>query len=370
MGNNLTIEQNCIRPELSLVIPCYEEADTLAASVRKCLCLKEHGINLEIIIVDDCSSDGSIQIARQMAQETECISVIEQPGNMGKGAALRQGFKKARGKYIGIHDADCEYEPLDYLKMLKPLQSGKADVVYGSRYLKTACRPVLFFWHSWMNRTLTFISNLFTNLDLTDMETCYKLFTHEALAGALPLLKENRFGFEPEITAIIARKKYRVWECAIQYHPRDYLAGKKIGWRDGLRALYCILHYGAPYAPLPMQLLLYFFIGMICALANLSLFCFFLSLSFSLFVSVTSAFCLAAALNYFLCISILFQHKARWRSFTEACVYIICVGIMCLIDYTITAGLVWLHVSPFWSKCWATLAGFIGNFLARKYIVF
>lgn len=356
--------------ELSLVIPCYNEEQTLKACVENCLALIQHGISLELIIVDDCSTDQSAVIAETLASDYPEIIFLRQRRNMGKGAALRRGFEAANGLYVGVQDADSEYNPLDYLHLLKPLKEGKADVVFGSRYLRRGTRRVLYFWHTWMNRSLTFVSNMFTNLDISDMETCYKLFRRELIREITPQLKENRFGFEPEITCLVARTRCRVYECAIHYEPRGYEEGKKIGWRDGLRALYCILHYGAPYAPLPMQILLYFFIGAFCALANIAAFAFFLALGASLFLSVVLAFSFSAALNYLLCIAILFRHKARWNSSGEIISYIVCVCLMCLLDYGLTAGLASLGMSKIWSKAWASLIGFVGNFLLRKYVVF
>lgn len=357
-------------PELTLIVPCYNEEKTLRRCVDRCMELAQHGVRLEIIIVNDCSTDNSESIAREIALENPVVKVFSQPRNMGKGAALRRGFECATGKYVGIQDADAEYTPLDYLTLLQPLRDGKADVVYGSRYLRQDTRRVLYFWHTWMNRSLTFVSNMFTNLDISDMETCYKLFKKEVIQEITPNLKEDRFGFEPEITCLVSRMKCRVYECAIHYDPRTYEEGKKIGWKDGIHALYCILHYGAPYAPLPMQIILYFFIGATCAIVNVVAFSLFFAFGFGLFSSVVLAFALSAGLNYLLCIAILFRHKARWSSTGEVVSYIICVCLMCLLDYGITAGLTALGMSEIWSKCWAAVIGFFGNFYLRKYIVF
>lgn len=355
---------------LSLVIPCYNEEKTLKDCVERCLALCRHGIRLELVIVDDCSTDGSASVAEALSRDHQEVVLVRQPKNMGKGAALRAGFEHANGDYVGIQDADSEYDPLDYLELLKPICEGKADVVYGSRYLRPDTRRVLYFWHTWMNRSLTFVSNMFTNLDITDMETCYKLFSREAIRKIAPELKENRFGFEPEVTERVARMKFRIYECAIHYQPRTYEEGKKIGWKDGVRALYCILHYGAPHAPLPMQIILYFFIGVICALANIAIFAILNSAGSPLIASVLVAFVLAAALNYLLCLAILFRHKARWSAKGEIGAYIVTVVAMFLLDYFCTWGFVRLGLSPVWAKAWSTLIGFAGNFLMRKYYVF
>ena len=356
---------------LSLVIPCYNEEKTLKSCVERCMRLKEHGIRLELVIVDDCSTDKSYAVAQEIAgQHPNEITLCHHEVNQGKGAALRTGFTKAHGDFVGVQDADAEYEPLDYLVLLSTIIRNSADVVFGSRYLRQECRRVLYFWHTWMNRTLTFLSNMFTNLDISDMETCYKLFRRESIQKIAPLLRENRFGFEPEVTIQVARHKLRVYECAIHYEPRTYEDGKKIGWKDGLRALYCILHYGAPDAPLPMQLIQYFFIGLICALANLWLFSMLMLTGIPLAACTVTAFLLAAALNYVLCITILFRHKARWSSAGEILAYLLTITVMCGFDFGITAGLMSLGVSAFWSKSWSTFLGFFGNFILRKFLVF
>lgn len=357
-------------PQLSLIIPCYNEEQTLADCVKRCLEISEYNVSLELIIVDDCSSDNSLAVAQSLAESYPHITVLHHVQNQGKGAALRTGFLHATGEYIGIQDADMEYTPLDYLTLMEPLRQGKADVVYGSRYLRQDTRRVLYFWHTWMNRTLTFLSNMFTNLDISDMETCYKLFRREIIKTIAPQLQENRFGFEPEITALVAQHKCRVYECAIHYEPRSYEEGKKIGWKDGVHALYCILHYGAPTAPLPMQILLYLLIGSLCAVANIIFFAMGMQSGFSILSATITAFLLAAALNYFLCLAILFRHKARWSAPGELLAYIVTLVVMGVLDCAMTTGLIYIGLYPVWSKVWSTLFGFIGNFLFRKYLVF
>ena len=354
---------------LSLVIPCYNEENTLQRCVERCLELQKHGIALELVIVDDCSSDNSLAVARGLAESYPCITLVAHEINKGKGAALRTGFLHAHGDYIGIQDADEEYDPLDYLTMLQPLLDGRADVVYGSRYLRPDARRVLYFWHTWMNRTLTFISNMFTNLDITDMETCYKLFRRDVILSIARELKEDRFGFEPEVTSYVARRHCRVYECAIHYSPRTYEEGKKIGWKDGVRALYCIFHYGAHDAPLPMQLLLYFFLGLACALTNILTFACFFSFV-SLLPAVIAAFIIAAVLNYLLCVQLLFRHRARWSSPGEAITYLLVMVLMCSLDYGVTALCLQLGTSAVGGKAISTAVGFLGNFLLRKYLVF
>lgn len=355
---------------LSLVIPCYNEERTLRDCVNRCLALRERNIDLELVIVDDCSADNSLAVARELESEFQGITVVRHEVNNGKGAALRTGFLHASGDYVGVQDADQEYNPLDYLKLLVPLVEGNADVVYGSRYLRRQTRRVLSFWHTWMNRTLTFISNMFTGLDISDMETCYKLFSRAAIGEIAPQLKEERFGFEPEVTSLVAQKRFRVYECSIHYEPRGYEEGKKIGWRDGVHALYCILHYSAHCAPLPMQILIYFFIGLVCALTNISVFSTLISTGFGATSAIWIAFLLAAGLNYLLCIMLLFRHKARWSGPREIAIYIACVLFMGCVDYALTSGFIFFGISPYWSKVWSTLLGFVGNFLLRKFCVF
>lgn len=353
---------------LSLVIPCYNEERSLVACVKRVLAIATPELKLELIIVDDCSTDKSLSIARELAAHHPEITILHHEKNRGKGAALRTGFTHATGDFVGIQDADMEYDPQEFHTLLQPMLKEKADVVFGSRYLRTDSRRVLYFWHTWMNKALTTASNMFTNLDITDMETCYKLFRREIIQAID--LKEDRFGFEPEVTAKVAQIRCRVYECAISYTPRTAEEGKKINWKDGVRALYCILHYSAPSAPLPMQLLIYFVIGAICAVVNVAVFSILFHSGVKIELAAPIAFLIAAALNYFLCIFVLFRHKARWNTFGEVIAYVASVALMGLIDYGLTVAFVGLGVAPTVSKIIAAIAGFIGNFLLRRYLVF
>ena len=360
---------------LDLIIPCYNEEKSLEKTVERIVplrekCMTDYSINLNVIIVDDASKDKSLAIAQKLQKRYDWIKLFKHEINQGKGAALRTGFANSKGDFVGIQDADEEYNPMDYATLLKPVLDGKADVVYGSRYLRPKTRRILSFWHTLMNKFLTICSNMFTGLDMSDMETCYKLFTKEVVQKLALKLKENRFGFEPEITAYIAQGKYRVYECAIEYTPRTYEEGKKITYKDGFHALYCILHYSAPYAPLPMQFILYTFIGGVCAIANLAIFIMLMSYNVNFAYSVWIAFLVAAMLNYWLCAVILFRHKAYWNGPMEFLMYCLILVIMGTCDYFFTLGLICLYMSTVGAKLVSTIICFIGNFLLRKYCVF
>jgi len=230
---------------LSIVIPAYNEGPTIHLILNKVKAVElVNGLKKEVIIVNDCSRDNTEEaiLAYKAANPDLPISYYKHEVNKGKGAALHTGIEKATGNYVIIQDADLEYDPAEYNIMLKPIIADMADVVYGSRFIGGEPHRILFFWHSIGNKWLTVLSNMLTNLNLSDMETCYKLFRREIIQGIK--LEEKRFGFEPEVTAKIARlKKVRIYEVGISYYGRTYEEGKKIGWRDGFRAIYCILKY-------------------------------------------------------------------------------------------------------------------------------
>jgi glycosyltransferase involved in cell wall biosynthesis len=224
--------------KLSVVMPVYNEQATLQEVIARVLAVP---LEIELICVDDGSQDGSREILAALQTTHPQIRVLLQPKNLGKGAALRRGIQEATGDYVIIQDADLEYDPCDYPALLHPLLEGKADVVYGSRFLGSGPHRVLYFWHSVANWMLTLLSNALTNINLTDMETCYKIFRREILQS-IPI-EEDRFGFEPEITVKIAKRHLRIYEVGISYWGRTYEEGKKIGWKDGVRALWCLLKY-------------------------------------------------------------------------------------------------------------------------------
>ncbi len=234
----------------NIIVPVYNEEKTLEKTIEKILALEkeeyiiQNNIIIKITIVDDFSEDSSVKIAKKLCSKNNNIKLFCHNKNKGKGAALKTGFKNAKGDFIAIQDADEEYNPLDYIKLLKLMLENNLDVCYGSRYLNLKSSYKFQQFHTFINKFLTFLTNIFTNLNLTDMETCYKLFKAEVINKIAPYLKENRFGFEPEITIYIAKENFKIQECPIEYNPRGYKEGKKIKPKDGLRAIFCIFYYG------------------------------------------------------------------------------------------------------------------------------
>jgi glycosyltransferase involved in cell wall biosynthesis len=352
---------------LSLVIPCYNEERTLKACIDKVLEIKDEELKLELIVVNDCSVDRSREVAEQLAREIPELVVLHHETNQGKGAALRTGIARATGDFVAIQDADLEYDPMDLKRLLGPLRSGAADMVLGSRFLSVGAHRVLYFWHSLANRFLTLLSNMLTDLNLTDMETCYKVFRREVIQSIQ--IEENRFGFEPEVVAKVAQLRLRIYEMGISYHGRTYAEGKKIGVKDGFRALYCILKYNLPKAPWAIQFLFYALVGGTCALANLLLFAL-LFPALGVTPAALIAFFAAAALNYFLSIKLVFRHQARWRSATELVVFALVVLAGAAIDLAITKYLLAVGLGSTLAKAAASAIGLIFNFAGRRLLVF
>ncbi|MCD6049659.1 MAG: glycosyltransferase family 2 protein [Verrucomicrobia bacterium] len=227
-----------LAPCASVVMPVYNEEATVAEVIR--VVLKQKPVQ-ELVVVDDCSKDGTYTVLQKLAAENPRIQLYHHEVNQGKGAALRTAISKATSPIVLIQDADLEYDPTEYYLLLRPILADRADIVYGSRFLGSGSHRVLYYWHSLGNKVLTTMSNMFTNLNLTDMETCYKVFRREIIQKVK--IEENRFGFEPEITAKISKLDARIYEVAISYYGRTYAEGKKIGWKDGVSALRCILKY-------------------------------------------------------------------------------------------------------------------------------
>ncbi len=353
---------------LTVVIPCYNEERTLERCISDVLAIQDNSLRLEVIIVDDCSTDNSAEIAQRLAAEYPQIICCRHERNRGKGAALRTGFSKATGDFVAVQDADLEYDPQDLKKLLMPLINGTADVVFGSRFLSGGANRVLYFWHSVGNAFLTLLSNMLTDLNLTDMETCYKIFKREIIQSID--LKEDRFGFEPEVTAKIAQMRVRIYEMGISYYGRKYTEGKKIGARDGCWAIYCILKYNLHKAPWPIQFLFYIGIGSFSAVINLASFLVLYHAGITVNYAAPTAFIVAAVVNYFLSIVILFRHNAQWNSTGEGFIFLTIVGVVGCIDLFTTQFLLSTGLGVAEAKLASSLIGLVLNFAGRRWIVF
>lgn len=354
--------------KLSIVVPCFNEEKTLERCLQHVLEIQDESLSLEIIIVDDCSTDNSLKIAEALAEKYPEIVVLRHEQNRGKGAALQTGFQHATGQIVAVQDADLEYDPADLRRMVVPIEDNKADVVLGSRFASGGAHRVLYFWHYLGNKFLTLLSNMFSDLNLTDMECCYKVFRREIIQKID--IREPRFGVEPELVAKVAQMRVRIYEMGVSYSGRTYEEGKKIGYRDGIRALYCIFHYNARKAPVPVQFLIYISIGGLSALANISLFLIFGKLGVVNNISIPAAFVLAAVMNYLLCINFLFRHKAKWKMTGEVLVYFLVVCLVGAIDFGATTILLKMATAPLLAKSSACMVGLLFNFLGRRYFVF
>jgi dolichol-phosphate mannosyltransferase len=353
---------------LSLVIPCYNEEKTLAACVETVLGIEDQSLQLQLIIVNDCSTDKSAEVADRLRRRHPRIEVLHHSRNQGKGAALRTGIRHASGDFVAIQDADLEYSPADLKRLIVPLIEGHADVVLGSRFLSGGSHRVLYFWHSLGNRFLTFLSNMLTDLNLTDMETCYKVFRRDVIQSIE--IEENRFGFEPEIVAKVAQRRLNVYEMGISYNGRTYAEGKKIGMRDGWRALYCILKYNLHKSPWPIQLVFYLFVGGTAAIVNLVSFVLFVHAGVRVQVAAPAAFLIAAALNYYLSILFVFRHRARWTAGVEVLIFLLAVVIIGSVDVFSTSSFIRGGIPPWIAKLLATAIGLVPNYSARRFLIF
>jgi dolichol-phosphate mannosyltransferase len=353
---------------LSIVVPCYNEARTLRACLKRTLAIQNEALQLEIIVVDDASTDDSLAIARDFASQHSEVMVLQHEINQGKGAALRTGIQKATGEIVAIQDADLEYNPRDLTRMMEPILEDTADVVLGTRFTLSGAHRVLYFWHYLGNRVLTLLSNMLTDLNLTDMECCYKVFRREVIQSIR--IQESRFGIEPELVAKVAQMRLRIYEMGVSYAGRTYEEGKKIGVRDGFRAFYCILRYNAFKTPVAVQFFLYAGIAGVAAIINIILFLILQGAGAGDSAAICLAYFPAALLDYLLCVSLLFRHKARWNAPAEAFWYMLVVGGVAVFDFSVTRWMLDESVSPFLSKSLACLAGLAFNFVGRRYIVF
>jgi dolichol-phosphate mannosyltransferase len=353
--------------KLSVVVPAYNEERSLLRCVERVLAIADNDLELEVIIVDDASWDGSANVALGLAARYPEVRVLRHAVNQGKGGALHTGFREATGDFVAVQDADLEYDPQDLKRLIEPLADGRADVVIGSRFLSAGAHRVLYFWHSVGNRFLTLLSNMFTDLNLTDMETCYKVFRRDVLQSLE--LREKRFGFEPEVIAQVARRRLRIYEVGISYAGRTYEEGKKIGAKDGFRALYCIIRYNMPHAPLPLQFAGYVFVGGLSAVANLLLFAGFRNFSPTWFAA-PAAFATAAILNYWLCTLLLFRSRTTWSRWTQLASYGVLVAGVAGVDLVSTIAFISAGLPAMSSKALASGLSLVFNFVGRRYLIF
>jgi len=353
---------------LSIVIPCFNEARTVESCIETVLAIQDADLRLQLIVVDDHSTDRSADIVEKLAARHTEIVLLRHDVNRGKGAALRTGIARATGDFVAIQDADLEYDPQDLKRLVGVLRLGVADVVMGSRFLSHGYHRVLYFWHSVGNRLLTLLSNMLTDLNLSDMETCYKVFKREVIQSLD--LKEDRFGFEPEVVAKIAHQGLRIYEMGISYRGRTYAEGKKIGLKDAWRALYCILHYNLPLASVGIQLAFYTLAGGIAAVVNLVAFLTLFYAGAGTTVSVLTAFFLAAAVNYGLSIAFIFRHRIRYSAVLEMLIFLGAIAVIGWLDLLLTRRALDASWSPAVAKLVASAIILLLNFAVRRYIVF
>ncbi|HFQ91070.1 MAG TPA: glycosyltransferase [Desulfobulbus sp.] len=354
-----------MRLKLSIVIPCYNEEKTLEECLRRVLAIADATLSLEVIIVDDCSQDRSLALARELAARHDEIRVLRHEVNMGKGAALRTGFRHATGDVVAVQDADLEYDPHDLKRLVEPIRTGEAEVVLGSRFLSPGRHRVFSFWHYMGNRFLTLLSNMFTDLYLTDMETCYKVFRREVIQAME--IRENRFGFEPEIVARIARRRLEIFEMGISYDSRSYADGKKIGVRDGFRAIYCILHYNGYRAPAPLQFLVYLPIWLVFAILDTIGVGLLGATGLSPLSSLALPFLLASVADYFLCVHFLFRNRRPGRGIALFSGFALAGSVL---DILVTRGLLLAGLSFAWARVCVLVLILFYNFFTRRRFIF
>ncbi|MFO0687454.1 MAG: glycosyltransferase [Myxococcota bacterium] len=351
-------------PKLSLVVPCFNESATLERCVARILAIASPTLPLEIVIVDDASRDDSLAIARGLAARHPEIRVVAHERNQGKGAALRTGFQHVTGDFVAVQDADLEYDPRDLVGLLVPLADGRADAVLGSRYRAEGMRRVRQFWHTAGNRFLTFVSNLFTDLELTDLETCYKVFRRDVIQS-IPI-EEDRFGFEPEIVAKLAGRRLRIYEASIDYAGRSYAEGKKIRARDGWRALYCIVRYNAGHAPIGVRFLVYLGLGLLAGLVDVAIFALLRPVVPTPGLALAPAYAIAALVNLLLCRALLFPSAPAGALARYALVA--AAGL--LVDLGLGRALLDAGMAPIAAKLLALAPFPVFNFILRDRFVF
>lgn len=360
-----------VRKTLSIVVPCYNEERTLAACIKRVLAIADDTLGLEIVIVDDCSSDGSHEIAQCLAQDNPQVVSLRQNVNSGKGAALRTGFALATGDFVAVLDADLEYDPHELKRLIRPLVDGHADVVLGSRFLTSGPHRVLYFWHSLGNRFLTFLSNMMTDINVTDMETGYKIFRREVIQKIT--IEENRFGFEPEVIAKVAALRVRIFETGISYHGRTYTEGKKIGVKDGFRAVYCVLKYNLYRAHWALQFPFYLASATIAAFAGAVVLIAAGTVgAISNIPALLAGWTVFLALDYLLSLMLIFRHRSRWTTLlAEVVVYMLTAGVALFL--AMLPVLHWLQQSG-WRFVPAAFVSFalvlIPGYVLRRHLIF
>lgn len=318
---------------VSIIIPCYNERNTLSVCIDRIQNITDENLTIEIIIVDDGSRDGSKEIAEDLSRKHKNIKTFFHEENRGKGAALRTGFKNAVGGIIAVQDADLEYDPKDLKKLIALVQEDKADVVIGSRFLPSGEHRVLYFWHSLGNRFLTFMSNMLTDLNLSDMESCYKVFRKDVIQSIE--IEEDRFGFEPEIIAKISKKRPRVYEMGISYSGRTYEEGKKINFKDGFWALYCILRYNAYNASFPLQVFCYLPLLIFSSLCGTAVFTLLKYFQLEFMISSTPAFVIFSTILSFATNILIFPIQNRDFPIILSVFHIMIIGVALAINWTV-----------------------------------